>query len=81
MSWELAEAVWVRYKAGDNNLRDIQSLAEQVAYVRNLDIERRVVCLKKTEDKRQNRYLEGMVTADKVALSNLRDKMRELQRV
>lgn len=60
-------------------MEKIPSLAKQRAFVRSLDTERTNDAPKGIDNKEDNRNFEGMVTAEGVATSGIRGKLRVIQ--
>lgn len=81
MSREFAKAIRARYKVDGIELKDIPSLAEQRAYVRNLDARRTSDVSEGIDDEEENWDFENMVAAEIVASSGLRGKLLEVQRI
>lgn len=73
--------MWARYKADGTDLNEIPSLADQRAFVQNLDTVRLADVPKGIDGKEYNWDFEGIVTAEEVATSSIREKLREVQRV
>lgn len=81
MTQEFAKAVWARYKADGTDLREIPSLAEPHAFVRNLNNELADSVLGEMNDEEDNSDFEGMVTFEEVTSSGLRGMLQEVQHI
>lgn len=79
MSPEFAKAVWLCYKAGGTDLSEILSLAEQRAFLRNLDTRRPSDVLKEVDDDENNWDFERRLSAEDVATTGIRRELLEVQ--
>lgn len=70
-----------RYKAGSNNLNENLSVAEQSAFVQNLDTVRPCGVSEEAGDVENEWDFEGTMTADEDATSGIREKLQEVQHV
>lgn len=77
MSRVLTEAVWARYKADGTDLKYITSLVERRAFVQNMDNERTSDATEGIVVEKEGWGFEGIVSAEKIALSDFCGKLQE----
>lgn len=80
MSREFAEAAWARYKASSTDFETTQFLAEQCAFMRNLDSVRLSDGPGEIDDRKENYSFEGMMPVKELPTSGVCNTMQELQR-
>lgn len=81
MSRGFAKVVWARYKADGTDLCEVTSLTKQRTFVRSRETEPASKVPEKTCDDENSWDYESIVTAEDVASSCCRGKLRDVRRV